>query len=406
MGTPTPTQQGQILVLGPPSGKHMVLLATLQSSFPVEVSVTSVSQVFQARQHAQPDLILLVASATTETDMKKSCRQLKGNVGTRHLPVVVISENPTSQERIEWFSAGCIDCIPADIPKDEFIVRLGSHLKTGQYANLLRRTSYDCQEEILSQAARKEKTAETQNNEAAMDYLSHQQRVLAVGLLTGRIAHEINNPLNGIINYAQLIEDRVSPSQGNLKKFARAIMREGLRVSNLVQDLLLVSRDEQQDLREEAILDVVHPTLSIIRATCKKDGISVQLDIPENLPKVVCRSRQIQQVLLHLFIDVQGFLNSRYPDHDTHKILKLSSSLTADESGDWVRTTLEGGSESADPSPMASSSKPGPQAEWENEKSLSICRNILDNQGGRLVVELNTRDKARVHLDLPCHCRF
>ena len=75
--------------------------------------------------------------------------------------------------------------------------------------------------------------------------LRQQQKLEAIGTLAGGVAHEINNPLNGVMNYAQLILDRLG-EDSDVSEFAREIIHETERISTIVKNLLQFSRQEKQ----------------------------------------------------------------------------------------------------------------------------------------------------------------
>ena len=74
--------------------------------------------------------------------------------------------------------------------------------------------------------------------------LRQKQKLESIGTLAGGVAHEINNPINGIINYAELIEDgNISPEQ--VKIFSQGIIHEGKRIAEIVKNLLSFARQEK-----------------------------------------------------------------------------------------------------------------------------------------------------------------
>jgi PAS domain S-box-containing protein len=72
--------------------------------------------------------------------------------------------------------------------------------------------------------------------------LRQQQKLESIGTLAGGVAHEINNPINGIMNYTQLIQDRL-PAGSPLTEFTGEILHETNRVAAIVHNLLTFARD-------------------------------------------------------------------------------------------------------------------------------------------------------------------
>jgi signal transduction histidine kinase len=156
--------------------------------------------------------------------------------------------------------------------------------------------------------------------------LRQQQKLEALGTLAGGVAHEINNPIAGIMNYAQLILDRVppgSPAAGH----AQEIVQETERVATIVRNLLQFARQEKQTHSPARLADIVEQTLSLVRAVLRRDQITLTVDVPETLPPLRCRSQQLQQVLLNLLTNARDALNTKYPGYDPGKTLTITARL-------------------------------------------------------------------------------
>ena len=188
------------------------------------------------------------------------------------------------------------------------------------------------------------KVLESEKREMEMQ-LQQKQRLEAIGLLAGGVAHEINNPLSGIINYAQLILE--SPAEVT-PEYSREIIHEGQRIAEIVRNLLKFSRSEKQSHSPARIEDIVNETLSLIRTLMRHDQIALDIRIPSGIPSIKCRSQQIQQVLMNLFTNARDALNARYPGYHEDKIVRLGlRALQArkppldppDRRGPWRRHT-------------------------------------------------------------------
>ncbi len=165
------------------------------------------------------------------------------------------------------------------------------------------------------------------------------QKLESIGTLATGVAHEINNPLTGIINYAQLIYDR---TEGDMqRKYASEILHEGNRVAKIVRNLLAFSYkgDDSQSLAR--VEDVVDSTLSLIGAALRKDQVQLSVDISPNLPRIRCRAHEIEQVLLNLLTNARDALNERYAEYDENKILKITVDRVAHDSRSWIRIVVE-----------------------------------------------------------------
>jgi PAS domain S-box-containing protein len=169
--------------------------------------------------------------------------------------------------------------------------------------------------------------------------IQQQQKLEAIGTLAGGVAHEINNPINGIINYAQLIVDDTQSESS--KKYAESIIQESERISEIVRNLLQFSRQEKQSHSYANVYDIIHRTVSLMSSMLKKEQIVLELNIEENLPETKCRSQQIQQVLMNLLTNAKDALNEKYPNFDVNKKIILSCNFLEHDNRRWIKLSVK-----------------------------------------------------------------
>ena len=133
--------------------------------------------------------------------------------------------------------------------------------------------------------------------------LAQAERLAAVGELAAGVAHEINNPINTIINCAQLIDDG-----DDARSNCAIIIEEGQRVAEIVRDLLQFARDDRALAQATSLQEVVERTLRLVGENWKRHGIRLDVDLPGDLPPVHARPQQLQQVLLNLLINAKDAL--------------------------------------------------------------------------------------------------
>jgi len=169
--------------------------------------------------------------------------------------------------------------------------------------------------------------------------LRQAQKLESIGTLASGIAHEINNPLTGIINYAELIRERVADD--GLRGFAAGIVEEGNRVAKTVRGILSFARQEKETHSPARVRDVVDGALSLIGAVLRKDQIEVAVDVPADLPRIRCRTEQMRQVILNLLTNARDALNTRFPGHDDQKRIEIRGTGVTRYGRRWVRLTVE-----------------------------------------------------------------
>ena len=234
------------------------------------------------------------------------------------------------------------------------------------------------------------------------EQLMQSQKIESIGTLAGGVAHEINNPINGIMNYAQLILDRLG-KENPVTGFAQEILHETQRIARIVRNLLTFARNEKQSHSPAQLSDIVSSSLSLIQTVMRHDQIMLELAIPENLPKIKCRSQQIQQVLMNLLTNARDSLNERYPGYRPGKKLRVSAEMISKQGRKFIRTTVEDTGTGIAPEILDRifdpffTTKP---KETGTGLGLSISYGIVRDHGGELTVESEPGKYARFHMDL------
>jgi signal transduction histidine kinase len=205
------------------------------------------------------------------------------------------------------------------------------------------------------------------------------------------------------MNYAQLILDRLEtddPASG----FAQEILRETRRIAKIVRNLLTFARHEKQSHSPAQLADIVSAVLSLIQTVMRHDQIALELAIAEDLPKIKCRSQQIQQVLMNLMTNARDALNERYPGYSPEKTLRIAAEVIIKQGRRFIRTTVEdtGPGIPADIRDRIFdpffTTKP---KETGTGLGLSISYGIVKDHKGELSVESEPDHYTRFHMDLP-----
>ena len=169
--------------------------------------------------------------------------------------------------------------------------------------------------------------------------LRQQQKLEAIGTLASGVAHEINNPLMGIINYATLIAKRVD--NDSLKTFSEGIVHEGERVAKIVKNLLSFAHQEKDSAKFYNVYNMVDNSLSLLRAVLRKDFINLSVNIEENLPEITCKGNQIEQVIINLITNSRDALNLKYSKEDVNKKINLNVNKVNNSSENFIKFVVE-----------------------------------------------------------------
>jgi PAS domain S-box-containing protein len=233
--------------------------------------------------------------------------------------------------------------------------------------------------------------------------LRQQQKLEAIGTLAGGVAHEINNPINGIMNYAQLIMDSVG-DEGPGSEYAGEIIAESERISVIVKNLLQFSRIEKQSHSYASVYDIVNQTVSLIRTVIKKDQIDFQISMQDGLPDIKCRSQQIQQVLMNLLTNARDALNEKYPEFDRNKIIRLFCVQIQYDGRRWIRTIVEDHGNGIPENIQEKIFEPFFSTKTKDKGTglgLSISFGIVKEHHGKLFINTKPGEFTRFCLDLP-----
>lgn len=228
-------------------------------------------------------------------------------------------------------------------------------------------------------------------------------QLAAIGELAAGVAHEINNPINGIINYSQYLLDTVDQG-GETPEILERIIKEGERIATIVRNLLSFAR--QRDVMDEEIniSEVIDECLSLVRHQILKDGTRLSVNIPHSLPMVRGNYQQIEQVFLNLLSNARYALNQRFPGADDKKVLEIRAEAVSRDGNTVVRiiVTDHGPGIPQDIvdriiEPFFTTKPPGEGTGL----GLSISHGIVRDHGGNMSFESVLGDHTSVSVELP-----
>ena len=151
-----------------------------------------------------------------------------------------------------------------------------------------------------------ERTAQLQ---LAQNKLVQTDRLASLGQLAASVAHEINNPVAGVLNLSTLLERLMTSGayppgrEAEFRKYLGMISSEAARVGRIVSDLLAFSRGSKPHRAPADLNKLVRTTLSLIEHKLKLVNAQAVLELQDDLPPVECDASQIQQVILNLILN-------------------------------------------------------------------------------------------------------
>ena len=179
----------------------------------------------------------------------------------------------------------------------------------------------------------RQKTKELKESES---HIVHMERLASLGKLSSMIAHELNNPLAGILTYAKLTGKRLSQNsltsdqKETIQRDVALIADEAKRCGDIVKNLLFFARGHEGVYHECDISEIIQKSIRLIRHQMDLQEIRVQVYVPEVVRKITCDQNQIQQVILAMIMNSieamtdGGTLTIRLTCTETHAILDIA----------------------------------------------------------------------------------
>ena len=258
-------------------------------------------------------------------------------------------------------------------------------------------------EELVSWGRTLEERVEQKTSELrrAHDEVLHVETMASVGKMAAVVAHEINNPLSGILTYSKLLKKWVDKDQvsGEKKQEAQQcldlISSESRRCGELVRNLLSFSRQSPINVQSTDINRVVEQCTMLLRPNLKIAAIDLHTTLADGLPRLHCDPSQIEQVLLAVIVNAADampkggnlWIDSRLCDDGSHVALTVRD----DGSGippDVLPKIFE---------PFVTTKENG----HGTGLGLAVSRGIVERHSGKISVESEVGKGTTVTITLP-----
>jgi PAS domain S-box-containing protein len=169
---------------------------------------------------------------------------------------------------------------------DKYLRISGLSLKKGRYAVLI---------------------SDMTEQKKMMEKLMRADRLSSLGEMAAGLAHEINNPLTGVMGLAHLLMEKPEISD-SVRDDAGTIYKEANRAAGILRDFLVFARGQKPDKQTADINSIIDSVLKLRRTYMRKSGIEVIISLADGLPELLLDVSQIQQVFLNIVLNAEYFM--------------------------------------------------------------------------------------------------
>ncbi|MBN2211526.1 MAG: GHKL domain-containing protein [Sedimentisphaerales bacterium] len=222
--------------------------------------------------------------------------------------------------------------------------------------------------------------------------LATAERLAAVGKLAARVAHELNNPLDGILRYINLSLRLVEQENTeNVSKYLQESRKGLMRMVQIISELLEFSRSTYSAFEEADINKIVEDAVKAMQTQADNAGVEVQRDYSKDMPNI--RSGNLFQVFCNLIKNAcdampgGGRLDIATRCDDHHVIMEFADTGTG--LNPEVREKLFDAFFTTKPTGKGTG------------LGLAICKDIVERYGGQITADNRTQGGAIFHITIP-----
>jgi len=301
---------------------------------------------------------------------------------------------PMVSERIERARGGC--------PDFEFSPRLLMPDGSVKHVNAIAHRRRDAEGRLEYIGAVQDVTQRRVSEDAlakARSELAKVSRVTSLGVLTASIAHEVNQPLSGIITNASTclrMLDVDPPNVDGARETARRAIRDGNRAADMIARLRALFSKKELTLELLDLSEVTREVIALSLSDLQRNRVALQSKLAEDLPAITGDRVQLQQVILNL---LRNASDAMVGVHDRPRQLQVT---TEPEDGDRVRVSVRDAGVGVD----SQSINKVFDAFYTTKSDgmgigLSVSRSIIEGHQGRLWAESNDGPGATFSFSIP-----
>jgi len=129
--------------------------------------------------------------------------------------------------------------------------------------------------------------------------LLQSEKLAAMGRLTSQIAHELNNPIYGIMNTLELLKTEIPP-ESKRRKILELSLSETQRLAEILRNMLSFSKPEEEKRRPVKMNELIEGILLVMEKQMRESNIKVETSFDDEIPEVMASTNQMRQVMLNI----------------------------------------------------------------------------------------------------------
>ena len=235
-----------------------------------------------------------------------------------------------------------------------------------------------------------------------MEEQSRSAQLATLGVVASGVAHEINNPIQGIMNYATLIHNAPEKT-GRVVDFSQQIINESVRVANITTDLRHYSKDDVLTKVSSGVHDLLRGVISLVKATILNQGVVIETFFTESLPEIKVQPQGIQQVVVNLLDNAYYAIRVKEGPAEK-KVITVKTELESIKTVLYVAIELSDKGVGMSPGVLARakeaffSTKPSSQG---TGIGLSIVQELVARHDGQVDIESVEGEYTKIRILLP-----
>jgi two-component system NtrC family sensor kinase len=157
-------------------------------------------------------------------------------------------------------------------------------------------------EEKVQQATRDLRLAQAET--------ARSEKLASVGLLAAGIAHELNNPLTGVLTFSHLVRQQL-PDDSPEAEDLDLVIRETKRCATIIRRLLDFAREKKPEMKFSDINQLIRNTVQLIEQSAQSEDIAIILDLDETLPAIWIDEDLIGQVVMNVLVNARHAIDGQ-----------------------------------------------------------------------------------------------